>query len=138
MNSRFSKQWFCDRKAENWLDVYGGGAVFASISDRFGLRQWGLGMFLGMETVKGAGWQSVMAILVSWSSNSASDCAGEDAVEEVRIDKAWLPDFRVTMTLLQNCLYARRASFLLWSSKPSQEHSCNCCASLTASGTRFR
>ena len=80
--------------------------MFASISDKLGFRHCGLGMFFGIETVNGAGagWQSLMAILTSPSSNSASDSVGEDAVEDVRIDKAWLPDFRVTMTLRQNCL----------------------------------
>lgn len=40
------------------LNVQGGGAVFASISARFGLRLQGLGIFLGIETVSGcvAGW----------------------------------------------------------------------------------
>jgi hypothetical protein len=38
VNSRFSKQWFCDRKAMNELSVHGGGAVLARISFRFGLR----------------------------------------------------------------------------------------------------
>jgi hypothetical protein len=64
-------------------------------------------MFFGIETVSGAGagWQSLMAILTSPSSNSASDSVGEEeAVDDVRIDRAWLPDFRVTMTLRQNCL----------------------------------
>jgi hypothetical protein len=42
--------------------------------------------------------------LTSWSSNSASDDAGEETVEDVLIDKAWLPDFRVIITFLQNCL----------------------------------
>ena len=123
----------------NEVRVYGGGAVFASISERFGFLFCGLGMFFGMETVNGAGagWQSLMAILTSSASNSASDDVGEDAVEDVRIDKVELLDFRVTMTLRQNCLYTRRASFLLCSSKPSQEQSCNCCASLAARGTRF-
>jgi hypothetical protein len=45
-----------------------------------------------------------MAILTSLASNSASEDIGEDAVEDVRIERAWLPDFRVTITLRQNCL----------------------------------
>jgi hypothetical protein len=39
----------------NEVSVYGGGAVFASISDRFGFRHCGLEMFFGIETVNGAG-----------------------------------------------------------------------------------
>jgi hypothetical protein len=63
-------------------------------------------MFLGIETVNGAGWVSVMAMLTSsWASKSASEGVGEgDGVEAVRMDRAWLPDFLVTMTLRQNCL----------------------------------
>jgi hypothetical protein len=78
--------------------------VLASISVRFGLRHCEVGMFLGIETVRGVGWISLMAILTSWSSNSARDEAGEETVEDVLIDKAWLPDFRVIITFLQNCL----------------------------------
>lgn len=75
------------------------------ISCRFGFRHCGLGMFLGIETVSGAGWQSDRAILTSRASKSASEGVGEDeAVESVRMDRAWLPDLRVTMTLRQNCL----------------------------------
>jgi hypothetical protein len=62
-------------------------------------------MFLGIETVNGAGVQSVMAMLTSGASKSASDDVGEDgAVESVRMDRAWLPGLRVTMTLFQKCL----------------------------------
>jgi|TARA_R110002003_G_scaffold38_8_gene2349 hypothetical protein len=61
-------------------------------------------MFFGIETVSGVGWTSLMAILTSPSSKSASDEVGEEAVEDVLIDKAWLPGFRVIITLLQNCL----------------------------------
>jgi hypothetical protein len=77
--------------------------VFASISERFGFRHCGLGMFLGIETVRGVGWTSLMAILTS-SSNSASEDVGEEAVDDVLIERAWVPDFRVIITLLQNCL----------------------------------
>lgn len=38
VNSRFSRQWFWDRKAMKELNVHGGGAVLARISDRFGRR----------------------------------------------------------------------------------------------------
>lgn len=138
VNSRFSRQWFCDRKAMKDVSVYGGGAVLARISARLGFRPWGLGMFFGIETVSGAGWQSTMAILESIfrssSSNSTMDAVGEEAVDDVLIDSdIWLADFRETMTPLQNCLYTRRAVLLLWSSKPSQEQHCgrNCCASLS-------
>lgn len=36
MNSRVSRQWFCDRKAVKALNVHGGGAVLANISPREG------------------------------------------------------------------------------------------------------
>jgi hypothetical protein len=45
-----------------------------------------------------------MAILTSSPSNSASDEVGDEAVEDVLIERALLPDFRVIMALLQNCL----------------------------------
>ena len=77
--------------------------MLARISDKFGFRHCGLGMFFGIETVNDVGWQSLMAILAS-SSNSASDDVGEEAVEDVFIGNAWLPGFRVIITLLQNCL----------------------------------
>jgi hypothetical protein len=89
------------------VNVYGGGAVLLSISARLGLRPCGLGMFLGMETVKGAGcaWQSAVAMVDCRPSKSTGDCCvGElEAVDDVFIDRAW-PGFRVTMTLFQNCL----------------------------------
>lgn len=78
--------------------------MLASISERFGFRHCGLGMFLGIDTVSGAGWMSLMAILTSSSSKSASEDAGEDTVEAVLIERPWLPGFRVIITLLQNCL----------------------------------
>lgn len=78
--------------------------MLASISERFGFRHCGLGMFLGIETVSGAGWMSLMAILESSSSNSTSDDAGEETVEVVFIESRWVPGFRVIITLLQNCL----------------------------------
>lgn len=80
-------------------------------------------MLLGIDTVRGRddGWYSAMVIFSS-SSGSAVDEVGEEAVEEaVRIDKAWPPVFREFMTLLRSCLYTRRALFLLWPSKASQE-----------------
>ena len=78
--------------------------MLARISERFGFRHCGLRMFLGIETVRGAGWMSAMAILTSSASNSASDEAGEETVEAVFIERPWLPCFRVTITLLKNCL----------------------------------
>lgn len=96
----------------NELNVHGGGAVFARISERFGLRLQALGMFLGIVTVSGcaAGGYSVMAIFVSSISGSARDVVGEDRVEDVvLIDNAWPPTFREVITLLQNCLYTRWA-----------------------------
>lgn len=65
--------------------------MLASISERFGFRHCGLGMFLGIETVsgEGVGCTSLMAILTSSSSKSASDDVGEEeAVEEVFIERA--------------------------------------------------
>lgn len=38
VNSRFSRQWFCDRKAMKEDRVYGGGALLARISARLGFR----------------------------------------------------------------------------------------------------
>jgi hypothetical protein len=38
VNSRFSRQWFWDKKAMKDVRVHGGGAVFARISARLGLR----------------------------------------------------------------------------------------------------
>lgn len=62
-------------------------------------------MFLGMETVSGVGWTSLMAILTSTSSKSASEEVGDEAVDEVRMERAaWVPGFRVIITLRQNCL----------------------------------
>lgn len=55
VNSRFSRQWFWERNAIKELNVYGGGAVLARISERFGFRYCGVGMFFGIETVRGAG-----------------------------------------------------------------------------------
>lgn len=85
-------------------NVYGGGALLARISARLGFRLCGLGMFLGIETVNGAFWQSERAILISSPSNSSRDDAGEDIVELVRIDRAWGSGLRDIITLLQNCL----------------------------------
>ena len=71
------------------VSVYGGGAVLLSISARLGFRHCGLGMFLGIETVNGAGcgWQSLMAIFAFCSSKSSCDGVGElEAVDEVLID----------------------------------------------------
>jgi hypothetical protein len=111
VNSRFSRQWFCERKAMKEVRVYGGGAVLLSISARLGFRHCRLGRVCGMETVKGAGcdWQSVMAMVELWSSEAEwCECVGEVAVEadedDVFIDRAWFPVLRVTMTLFQNCL----------------------------------
>lgn len=39
------------------VNVHGGGAVFARISERFGLRLQGLVMFFGIDTVNGRGGQ---------------------------------------------------------------------------------
>lgn len=61
-------------------------------------------MFLGIETVSGVGCMSLMAILTSSSSESASDEVGEEAVEAVLIERVWVPVFRVIITLLQMCL----------------------------------
>lgn len=100
-------------------------------------------MFLGMDTVKGCvdGLYSVMTILVSSSSGSAMDDAGEEAVEDdVRMDSEWPSTLREFMTVLHNSLYTRRAPFLLFWSNPGQEQNCgwNCCASLPAvGGTRL-
>jgi len=38
MNSKVSKQWFCDRYAMNAVNVHGGGAVFDSTSCSVGRR----------------------------------------------------------------------------------------------------
>jgi hypothetical protein len=104
VNSRFSKQWFCDRKAMKEDNVYGGGALLARISARLGFRLCGLGMFFGIETVKGAFWQSERAILMSSLSNSARDDAGDEMVELVRIESGAGSGFLVIITLRQNCL----------------------------------
>lgn len=84
--------------------------MFARISARLGFRPWGLGMFLGIETVSGAGWQSTTVILAfifrssSWSS--MVDVVGEESAEDdVRIDSdVWLAGLRATMTPLRSCL----------------------------------
>jgi hypothetical protein len=104
VNSRFSRQWFCDRKAMKEDNVYGGGALLARISARFGFRLCGLGMFFGMETVKGAFWQSERAILMSSPSKSSRDEAGEEMVELVRMDRGLGSGLRDIITLLRNCL----------------------------------
>jgi hypothetical protein len=104
VNSKFSRQWFWDRKAMNEDNVYGGGALLARISARLGFRLWGLGMFFGMETVNGAFWQSESAILESSSSKSSRDDAGDEMVELVRIERTVGSGFRDIITLLQNCL----------------------------------
>jgi len=82
-----------------------------SISWRFGLRHWGLWMFLGIETVNGAGVQSDMAMLASRACSEASEGVGEDDVDDdecwvecVVMDRAWVPGLRATMTLFQKCL----------------------------------
>jgi hypothetical protein len=143
VNSRFSRQWFCDRKAMNELSVHGGGAVFARISERFGLRLEGLGMFFGIVTVRGGatGWYSAMAMLVSWISGSARDAVGDETVEDVvLIDKASPVTFRWFITVLQNCLYTLLAVVLVCSSEPRQGlyGGLNGCASLMKQrGTRF-
>jgi hypothetical protein len=59
-------------------------------------------MFLGIETVSGAFWQSERAILISSPSNSSRDEAGEEIVEFVRIDSAWGSGFRDIITERQN------------------------------------
>ena len=100
----------------NELRVHGGGAVFARISDRFGLRLQAFWMFFGIDTVsgRGAGDTSDMAILVSSSSVPTVDVVGDEAIDEdVLIDSDWPPAFREFITLLHSCLYARRASVLL-------------------------
>lgn len=74
----------------------------ASISARLGFRLWGLGMFLGIETVKGAFWQSERAILISSPSKSSRDEAGDEIVELVRIESAVDSGFREIITLRQN------------------------------------
>lgn len=71
--------------------VHGGGAVFARISERFGLRLHAEGIFFGIETVRGRakGGDSVMDMATSSSSSSIVEVVGEEAVEEdVLIDKA--------------------------------------------------
>lgn len=109
--------------------------MFARISERFGFRLHGLWMFFGIDTVKGRwGEYSVMDILQSGSSGSVVDVVGEDKVDDdVLTDSEWPPIFREFMTLLQSCLYTRRASVLSCSSMPVQEQKSerNGCASLT-------
>lgn len=61
-------------------------------------------MFLGIETVNGAFWQSERAILISSPSNSSRDDAGDEMVELVRIDSAVGSGFRDIITLLQKCV----------------------------------
>ena len=71
--------------------VHGGGAVFARISERLGLRLHAEGMFLGIETVKGRakGGESFMDMATSSSSRSIVEVVGDEAVEEeVLIDRA--------------------------------------------------
>lgn len=55
--------------------------MLARISARFGFRYWGLGVVLGMETVRGAGVMSLMVILTSTSFKSASEDVGDEAAE---------------------------------------------------------
>lgn len=78
---------------------------------------------------------------MSSSSASTVEVVGEEAIEDdVFIDNELPPTFREFITLLHNCLYARRASVLLCWSKPVQEQKSvrNGCASLTINGgTRF-
>lgn len=125
MNSKFSKQWFWERKAMKELSVHGAGAVLARISERFGRRLHCELMLLGIDTVSGrdCGWYSAMVIFTSSSSGSAVDEVGDEAVEEaVRIDNE--PSaLREFIMLLRSCLYTRRAELLLWLSRPSQEQS---------------
>lgn len=52
MNSKVSKQWFCDRYAIKAVRVHGGGAVFARTSCNVGRRgQYGPG--LGIDRLSG-------------------------------------------------------------------------------------
>lgn len=58
MNSRVSRQWFCERYAMNADNVHGGGELLARISERFGRRgQYCLvdvkGAVRGMATLSG-------------------------------------------------------------------------------------
>lgn len=61
-------------------------------------------MFFGMETVKGAFWQSERDILMSSPSESSRDEAGDEMVEFVRMDSAVGSGLRDIITVLQNCL----------------------------------
>jgi hypothetical protein len=97
VNSRFSRQWFCDKNAMKDVSVHGGGAVFARISARLGLRLQGVGMFFGIETVNGRG--EAEQSVIDMSSSLIVLIVGDEAVEEdVFID------FRELMALLRSCL----------------------------------
>jgi hypothetical protein len=100
------------------LSVHGGGAVFARISERLGLRLHCELTLLGIETVKGRdwGWNSDMVILTSSSSGSAVDEVGDDAVEDEDRTETEPSTFRECIMLLRSCLYTRRALFLPWPS----------------------
>lgn len=62
-----------------------------------------------------------MVILTSSSSASTMDVVGEEAVEEAERSDWETAGFREDNMLLRSCLYTRRAVFLLWLSRPSQE-----------------
>ena len=117
------------------LSVHGGGAVFARISERFGLRLAALWMFRGIDTVNGFCdvYESVIAILTSSSSPSICDVVGDEAVDDDVLIDSDCPGFRDIITLLHSCLYTRRALVLPWSSMAVQEQKSvrNGCASLT-------
>lgn len=81
--------------------------MFARISVRFGLRDWGLGVVFGIDTVRGAGVRSLLDIFTSRSSKSASEDVVDEAAER---GKGWVRrvacglGFRGIMTLCQRCL----------------------------------
>lgn len=115
----------------NLLRVHGGGAVFARISERLGLRLQEFGMVWGIETVRGLVEASV--ILVSSSSPSTVEEVGEEAAEEVVDIMGLEPNLRAFMTDFHRCLYRLRASGWVWSWVPEQEQKSGLsgCASLS-------
>jgi hypothetical protein len=80
-----------------------------------------------------------MVILTSSSSTSMVEVVGDEAADEADRTEGDGAILRGFIMPLRSCLYTRRAVFLLWLSRPSQEQNCgrNCCASLTAGSTRF-
>lgn len=136
MNSRFSRQWFCERKKVKAPSVYGGGALSEMISMRFGFRA---GALLGIERVR-LRVPEEASVMMESSSSSRVLTEGDEAVEGVRDDMGCVPNLRVRMTLLHNCLHTPRGSCSDSSSTWTQEQQCegSGCASLKARcGTRF-